>query len=617
MSQQLLSCPEQHGVRLTSLTPIKGLISASKVPSFSFTQDYVPSATEPLPRLIDSQWTVLYSLGMLWLKLSILRIFCPARLEIVGREVALRLASFEGYWFDLGQLLARSHGFFPAPVAVQIVRHCAPAPALTLAEIEVAVREDFGYSVQQMFLRFDTRPVRVGRYADTYRALLRVEKIEVDVRVQRPGLKTRLQRDLRVLRIVSALLERLKGRRQALLNDIIAGYVERLPALTDLRYEASAMRRMRQSLNKHNVAVPKLFRHHVGRQVLVQEHVEAPTLKQFLAWRAREPVAAALWLRVNDIDLELIGRRVFRSILCQICEDNFFNRDMLPSNIVLLRRSRFGLLSCEATASLDKRFLNIFNMSMAALANNAYEKFVDTLFLLCDSLPVSNLGEVRAELIRMVREHVARAQLDTVDHVEKSLSVLTARVADVLSKNGIVLDAQILKLIEAIGSADQVVSLCCPLINQQAELARFAKKASARKLKQVLSGGIKKVVVDIVTPLSEMVRFETASVRKKAQTFRASASKLAYAFATVGKWVARGLLITAVYAVWVYLHQHHFDLLAPLHATAASQHAQGVKTFAVSTWILVFISLAALFSATRAIAHRLGQEEAAFVRSGT
>jgi ubiquinone biosynthesis protein len=609
MSQQLPSYPQQHRARLTSLTPVKGLLGASKVPSSPFVPEPAALAPAAAPRRIDSQWTMLSSLAALWIKLALVRTFRPARLEAAGHEAALRLASFEGFWFDLAQWLARRHGFFPTPVAAQIVRHCVPAPALTLAEIETAVREDFGYSMQQMFARFDAHPVRVGRYADTYRAVLRLEKIEVDVRVQRPGLKARLQRDLSVLKIVSAFITRIKGRRPSLFNDVIASYAERLPALTDLRYEASAMRRMRQSLDEHKVAVPKLFRHHVGRLVLVQEHVDAPTLQQFLEWRAGEPAAAATWLRANDIDLDLTGRRVFRSMLRQICEDNFFNRNMVPSNIILLRGSRFGLLSCEATAALDKRFLNIFNMSMAALANDAYEKFVDTLFL------VSDLGGVRAELVRMVRAHAARAQLDTLEHGEKSLSVLTARVAEVLSSNGIVLDAQMLKLIEAMGNADQVVSLCCPRINQRAELARYAKKASARKLKQVLAGGIKKAVADIVTPLSEMVRFETASVRKKAQTFRASAGKLAYVGATVAKWVGRGLLAGAVYGVWVYLHQHHIDVVAPFHGTAASDFAQDVAFLPMSTWILIFVSLVALVSVTRDIARRLRQEEAAGVRS--
>jgi ubiquinone biosynthesis protein len=615
MSQQLPSHHPQHGARMTSLTPVKGLLGKSRRPS----PPTLPMAAALAPvagvRGIESRWALLRGLAGIWFKLTFVRLVRPAQLDATGRAVATRLASFDGFWPDLAQLLARCHGFFPSAVSAQIASHCHPSPALTLAEVDAAVRQDFGLSIPQLFVRFDAIPVRVGRYADTYRARLRIEQVEVDVRVQRPGLRPRLERDLAVLKIISAFMARIKGRRQTLFNDVIGGYAERVPALSDLRYEASAMRRMRDSLEEHKVAVPKLFRRHVGRQVLVQEHFAAPTLQQWLDWRAHDPVAAGAWLRTNDIDLDLVGRRVFRSILRQICEDNFFNRNMVPSNIVLLRDSRFGLLSCEATASLDKRFLNIFNMSMAALANDAYEKFVDTLFLLCTSLPVSDLGAVRSELVRMVRAHAARAQLDTLDHREKSLSLLTARIATVLSSNGIVLDAQMLKLIEAMGNADQVVSLCCPRINQRTELTRYAKKASARKLSEVFSGGIKKAVSDIVTPLSEMVRFETASVRKKAQSFRASAGKMAYVGATVAKWAGRGLIAAAVYGVWVYLHQHHIDVLAPFHATAASEHAQNVEHLQVSTWILIFVGLAALVPATRAIARRLGQEEAAVIRS--
>ena len=53
-----------------------------------------------------------------------------------------------------------------------------------------------------------------------------------------------------------------------------------MPSLLDLRYEASSLRRMRQTLRHHKIHVPRLFREHACKRVIVYEHVEAPTLQE-------------------------------------------------------------------------------------------------------------------------------------------------------------------------------------------------------------------------------------------------------------------------------------------------------------------------------------------------
>ncbi|MDM5177617.1 AarF/UbiB family protein [Massilia sp. DJPM01] len=609
MSQQAPTHAASPAARPVLRTRATWLLDSGKLPSVFPASPPALGASAAPAHTVHSHGTVIFGLLRLWLRYRVARLLRPAQLGASGDAIGLRLALYQGFWFDLLQRSAQPQGPFPAAMRAHLLRHARPAPSMTLADIDALVLGDLGTPLAALFSRFDPQPVRVGNYTETYRATLRREEVEVEVRIQRAHLAPRLQRDLRILKLIARLQHRVKGPRRTLFDDIIDGYAERLPALLDLRYEASARRRMRSTLREHKVYVPRLFRAYTSKHILVHEHIAAPSVQELIDLRARDPQAAQGWLRMNGIELDVAGRRVYHSLLRQICEDDFFNQNMVPSNILLLRNSRFAILSCDASASVDKRFLTIFNLAMAALANEAYDKFADMLFLLCDSLPASNLANVRAELIRTVRNYAARAVLDTLGHEEKSLFVLTRDVSAILDRNGIVLDAQMFKLMDAMGSADALVAQCCPRMNHRTELERFAKKAAARQMRSVFAGGVRKAVAGIVGPISELVRFETASVRKKAQNFRASTGKLAYVGATLAKWVGRAVLTGGVYAVWIYLHQHHASVVAPLRHTVAAAHAQNVEHFPVGTWFAVIAGAMLVYSTIRSIRRRLEQED--------
>ena len=604
---QLASSSSSECLTRISLSPrVKGLIDAFEIPSPLPDR---PAVTEPkLPpsnKTVHGQATILFHLLLLWLRYQFVQRLRPTKMAATAQAIAMRMAQFQGFWFDLAQFLAQRDGFLSLEQRKQFLRQCQPSPALTFAEVEAIVAQDTRFPMAVLFSHFEKTPFRVGKYDDSYRARLRVEDVAVEVKVLRPDLAVRLERDLKVFRLISKIIHWAQGGPKNIFDEVIEIYTARLPSLLDLRYEASAMRRMRSSLREHNVYVAKLFRNFLGKRILIHEHIPAPTLQDFLDLQARDPDAARTWLQANDIDLDRAGRQIYHSLLRQICEDNFFNQNLGPANILLLRESQIGILSCDATTSVNKRFLTIFNLAMSAMARDAYEKFADTLFLLCESLPANDLSNVRSDIIRTVRTHAARSVLKSADHEEKSLYYLTNEISAILYRNGIVLDGQMVKLMIAIGSVDASVSVCCPNMNHRVGMERYAKKAAARRVKQVFADGITKAVVGVVGPLSEMVHFETALMRKKAQTFRASAGKLAYVGATILHWVAQILLMGGAFGFWVYLHQHHYNLLGFFYGISASSLALELQWMPMGTWGLIFIMLIVVYRGVREMARRI------------
>lgn len=510
---------------------------------------------------------------------------------------------------DFAHLLSKSSGFLNPTLRQQLYDQCQPTMGLLVTDLQTIVDREFGSSIETLFSRFDPIPIRKGHYADTYRARLRREDVEVELKVRHLDLERNLQRDIEILVTVSNILHLFRHDKENIIDDFIDLCSDQLPSLLDLRYEASATRRMKKSLKDHKFYVPRLFRNYVGQRILIKEYVEAPTLQHFLNVRSQDPNLAKTWVQANGIDLEKVAQRLYHSMFRQICEDNFFNQNLTPSNILLLRNSRVAVLSCDATGSVDKRFLTIFNLAMTTLNRDAYEKFADTLFLLCESLPVNDLSAVRTDVIRTVRTHAARSVLESATHYEKSISKLANDVAAILDSNGIILDRQLKKLMLALGNIDTGVHGCNPNMNHRSERARYAKKAASRRMRQVITGGIGKAVLSIASPLSEMVRFETAAMRQKAQTFRATSSKLSYLGAILVKWMGRALLAGGVLGIWNYLNQHHHRTIAAIGGDIPAEHVVNMKRMPSSWWLLILISIFIVYRVVRQVENRLSDKK--------
>lgn len=617
MTQLARSVSQPPPSRPAWLPKTKGLLGIGKLPSVLPGQLAQEAAGQPAGsggnggahERVHGRLSILACLLRLSLALAFNRRFRPSRLPATLLALAAAFGRFQGFWYELGQLLAQRISFADPLLRQQFLHRCQPGSTLTLAQVQAAVHENLGAPVAALFSRIDALPVRLGNYTQSYRATLRREGAEVELKIRRAGLEARLKRDLSLFRLISRLLHLWRKERSNVFDELIDIYAERLPALLDLRYEASAMRRMRRSLRPHKIHVAKLYRGYLSQSVLVHEHIAAPTLQDLIDLSLRDGAAARRWCNGNQIDLERAGRRLYHSIFRQICEDNFFNQNLSPSNLLVLRGHAFAVISCDASASLDKRFLTIFNLAMAALARDAYEKFVDTLFLLCDSLPPRDLSGVRAELIRIVRTHAARSALEAATHEEKSLVGLTVEVAAVLHRNGIVLDRQMVKLMAAIGSVDAAVSFCAPCMNHRVELERYARKAVARQVRGTFKEGVGKALMGVVSPLVEMVRFETASMRKKAQAFRASTGKLSYLGAALLRWVGLALVVGGLCAVWVYLNQHHAESLGAVQGTAASDYARQATWLPSSWWLVIFIGFVAVLRTVRQLVHRLAEKD--------
>jgi ubiquinone biosynthesis protein len=463
--------------------------------------------------------------------------------------------------------------------------------------------------LKTVFKNLAAEPEKTELHTQSYRGILRKNNVEVVIKIQRPDLRATLVRDLRIFETLSKVARRFPGLLPPGHEHIVRSMKDRVPALTDLRHEAATLRRMRKTLKRHKVYSPKVFAAYSRTRVLVREHIAAPSIEDFIRFRKQEPAAAQVWLNANQIILTRVARRLYSSMLRQVCEDNLFHVDLSPSNLLLLRGSRLAIAGGEIPGTLDKRYLTSFFLFLRALHRKNYVRVTDYLFLMCDPLRMRDLSDARAEVIRTARAYSARAAMIGASHREKSLLTLVYDLSAVLERHQITLNPQVTRLLRMMASVDGSMAQLFPEADYQKLLSNYFRRALRRSVHRFLTRGLQRIACDIAGPLTEMMVLQTASMRQRAQTFAGEIGKAAQFFAGVMRLLGGLVFLQGLVIVW-------FLTISLANYTALQRRAdwygQTVKWFhqwPAGLWLLALLALFYLHQRLSDFARRLEERE--------
>ena len=128
----------------------------------------------------------------------------------VAEAFAGDLESLGPTFIKLGQILSTRADLLPPAYLDALTRlqdHVEPFP---FEEVERTIREELGVRMSSAFAEFDTLPIAAASLGQVHRAVLRGGRI-VAVKVQRPGVRERVEKDLAVLREIAVVIDRVGG----------------------------------------------------------------------------------------------------------------------------------------------------------------------------------------------------------------------------------------------------------------------------------------------------------------------------------------------------------------------------------------------------------------------
>jgi len=285
----------------------------------------------------------------------------PRRQPPKALAVALRRSFVElgPTFIKFGQLVASSPGLFPEFLATEFRRLLDDVPPEPSRRIRRIVERQLGAPIGKLFRSFDDVPLAAASVAQVHRARLH-DGTDVVVKVRRPRLRTRVERDLRLLRLLAGALGRMGALGTAanpvgIVDDLARSMHEEL----DFRREARDMVAFAANLaafgTNAQVVVPEPIEDLVGERVLVMTHVDGM------------PVDHGDALRAAGHDLTGLVRIGARAWIEGALVHGLFHGDVHAGNLFVTPAGEVAFLDFGIMGRLDERTRSVLRRLLPAV----------------------------------------------------------------------------------------------------------------------------------------------------------------------------------------------------------------------------------------------------------
>ncbi|MGW4898794.1 ABC1 kinase family protein [Kitasatospora sp. NPDC004240] len=264
------------------------------------------------------------------------------RHELLAQELRQALQAGGTTFVKLGQVMSTRRDLLPAPYVEELGRLQDQVPPAPWPQVERALIAALGAAPHEVFAEFDHRPLAAASVAQVHAALLH-DGTRVIVKVQRPGVRELVERDLDIVaRLAATLQTRTDWGRALGLVDLAQGFALALREELDFRVEArnmSAVRRAAAQRRDDSVTVPQVHEALSTERVLVMDRIDGTPLGQ------ARPDDAQHGRNLADT--------LFTALLNQIVRDGVFHADPHPGNILLQPDGRPALLDFGSVGRID------------------------------------------------------------------------------------------------------------------------------------------------------------------------------------------------------------------------------------------------------------------------
>jgi ubiquinone biosynthesis protein len=315
-----------------------------------------------------------------------------------GERIRLVATELGPSFVKLGQIASTRTDVIPPDIIVELKKLQDEVPAVPFADIKQQVEASLGASIENLFVRFDEKPLASASIGQVHRAALKDESgapIEVVAKVQRPGVAAVVTRDLELLHMMAAALERAVPETKiyspvGLVNQFDRSITSELNFLI----EADNTERFGENFANHpEVRFPKIHRQTSSRHVLVQEFFPGKKVTETKA------------------DGKKIAKASVAVIIKMIFEDGFFHADPHPGNVIIIGTDEepvIGLIDCGMVGRLSPELRErTIDLMIAAARKDTYG-VADALYAIARPTKKVDMREYRAYVATLADKYLGR-----------------------------------------------------------------------------------------------------------------------------------------------------------------------------------------------------------------
>ena len=301
----------------------------------------------------------------------------------------------------LGQIASTRPDVLPADWIVELKKLQDEVNPLSFDEIRAAVEASLGASLEDVYDSFEEKPLAAASIGQVHRAVLKRADgpRDVVVKVQRPGVRETVARDLELLHALAALVERTVPESKIYSpNALVDQFDQAITSELDFSLEAENAQRFRKNFDGHpHARFPEIFKEASTKQVLTQEFLRGYKVYDAIEKHGHKGPA--------------IAKASTAIVIKMIFEDGFFHADPHPGNILLWGEPDhplIGLIDLGMVGRLSPEMRDKTIDMMVAAVRQDHIALADALYAIGTPTKKVDMRAYRAEVAMLAEKYLGR-----------------------------------------------------------------------------------------------------------------------------------------------------------------------------------------------------------------
>jgi predicted unusual protein kinase regulating ubiquinone biosynthesis (AarF/ABC1/UbiB family) len=282
-----------------------------------------------------------------------------AALDDRASQLLLELAfDLRGVLIKMCQAIATRSDRFPPSFIERLKQAHDAAPATDFARIKAQIEQELGKPLDQLFARFDEKPLASASLAQVHAATLH-DGSEVAVKVQYPDIADIVRTDVANMQRACRIYEWLDPQPMELLP-LLQELATHIGYELDFEREANSAERVKKLFaNNRRVKVPAIHRQFSSKRVLTMERLHGIKITE----------------KQQLLDAGLVPREVLQDLMHifvhMIMADGFFQADPHPGNLMVTDKGEIIVLDFGLAKELPDGFgLGLFELMFSMMTLN-------------------------------------------------------------------------------------------------------------------------------------------------------------------------------------------------------------------------------------------------------
>jgi ubiquinone biosynthesis protein len=462
----------------------------------------------------------------------------------VSKRIRLAVEELGPTFVKFGQIMSMRSDILPQPLIRELLKLQDEVAPETFADIREVVQDNIPRPMDDFFMEFDVQPLAAASLSQVHRAVLNENGAEVAIKIQRPGIRSKVTTDLKIMAFI---VERLHKNIEELQLYDLPGLVDTirrtLQRELDFAAEARFMNIARARLGDfENVYVPEPLSRLCTEQLLVMEYIEGCKIKELPALETEET--------------RKLARQGLHVAVKQILEDGFFHADPHPGNILIRDLDTLCLLDWGMVGRLtqEDRF-ELIDLLQAVVERDG-QRLVEIITLIATAPRNLNLRRLERDLLDILDIHF------TVSLRQMRIGRLMMDLTDLLRHYRLRIPPDLFVMIKALVTAEGTARKLDPEINVVTELEshisrltslRYGPKIFWRGIRSALAGFIASprkfphLIGDIVEKLEEgrlKIGFKHTNLAEFRGTLERTSNRLTLGIIIAAMIIGSSMIIT-------------------------------------------------------------------------